>query len=61
MIGEGQPSVSFTHIEDDLTVPMPNKDELEAYVALYRLRSAERLPQQPKKPPPPKRRPKASG
>ena len=23
---------AFTHIEDDLTVPMPNKDTLEAYV-----------------------------
>ena len=32
MIGEGQPSVSFTHIEDDLTVPMPTKDKLEAYI-----------------------------
>ena len=32
VIGEGQPSISFTHIEDDLTVPMPGKDTLEAYV-----------------------------
>ena len=32
IIGEGQPSVSFTHIEDDLTVPMPDKNTLDAYV-----------------------------
>ncbi len=31
-ITEGQPSVAFTHIEEDMTVPMPGKDQLEAYV-----------------------------
>jgi len=32
MIGEGQPSVSFTHIVDDLAVPMPAKNVLESYI-----------------------------
>jgi hypothetical protein len=60
-IGEGQPSVSFTHIEDDLTVPMPTKDKLEAYIVYvgFDPLSASR---QPKKTPPPRAaRPKPSG
>ena len=61
VIADGQPSVAFTHIEDDLTVPMPSKTSLDAYI-LYigfdPLSAAER----PKKAPPPKTgRQKASG
>ena len=60
VIGEGQPSISFTHIEDDLTVPMPNKDTLEAYV-LYIGFDPMGLSQKPKAPPPPQRKPKVNG
>ena len=61
VIADGQPSVTFTHIEDDLSVPMPSKTSLDAYI-LYigfdPLSAAER----PKKAPPPKTgRQKASG
>lgn len=61
VIADGQPSVSFTHIEDDLSVPMPSKISLDSYV-LYigfdPLSAAER----PKKAPLPKPgRPKVSG
>ena len=61
VIADGQPSVAFTHIEDDLTVPMPSKTSLDAYI-LYigfdPLSAAER----PKKAPPPKTgRQKAGG
>lgn len=61
VIGEGQPSISFTHIEDDLTVPMPSKDTLEAYV-LYVGFDPMGLSQKPKTPPPPRSaRPKVNG
>ena len=62
VIGEGQPSISFTHIEDDLTVPMPGKDSLEAYV-LYIGFDPMGLTQKPKATPPPQRttKPKVSG
>jgi hypothetical protein len=60
-IGEGQPSISFTHIEDDLTVPMPSKDSLEAYV-LYIGFDPMSLQQKPKAAPPPRSaKPKVSG
>ena len=32
MISEGQPSVSFTHIVDDMSVPLPAKNVLESYI-----------------------------
>ncbi|MBZ0148236.1 MAG: hypothetical protein K8F62_11945 [Pseudorhodoplanes sp.] len=60
VIGEGQPSISFTHIEDDLTVPMPSKDTLEAYV-LYVGFDPMGLSQKPKAPPPRSARPKVNG
>jgi hypothetical protein len=60
-IGDGQPSTSFTHIEDDLTVPMPNKDVLEAYV-LYVGFDPMGLSQKPKPAPPPRNaKPKVNG
>lgn len=31
-IGEGVPNVVFTHVEEDLTVPMPAGNAIEAYV-----------------------------
>jgi hypothetical protein len=31
-IGEGVPNVAFTHVEEDLTVPMPTGNAIESYV-----------------------------
>jgi hypothetical protein len=31
-IGEGMPNVAFTHVEEDLTVPMPAGNAIESYV-----------------------------
>jgi hypothetical protein len=59
-IGEGQPSVLFTHIEDDLTVPMPDKGTLEAYV-IYIGFDPMGGAAQPKKPAPKAAKPKVSG
>jgi hypothetical protein len=62
VIGEGQPSISFTHIEDDLTVPMPNKDTLEAYVLYIGFDPMSLSRDKPKAAPPPRNaRPKVSG
>jgi len=62
LIGEGQPSVSFTHIEDDLTVPMPGKNTLEAYVIYIGFDPLGLASEKPKKAPPPKAaKPKVSG
>ena len=60
-IGEGQPSVSFTHIEDDLTVPMPGKDTLDAYVLYIGFDPMSLSREKPKAAPPPQRKPKVSG
>ena len=51
VIADGQPSVTFTHIEDDLTVPMPSRTSLEAYV-LYIGFDPMGLSQKPQAPPP---------
>ncbi len=59
-VSEGQTGVSFTHIEDDLTVPMPSKDKLDAYV-LYVGFDPMGLSQQKPKAPPPQRKPKVNG
>jgi hypothetical protein len=61
MIGEGQPSVSFTHIEDDLTVPMPSKDTLESYIVYIGFDPLSASRQQKKAPPPKPARSKPSG
>jgi hypothetical protein len=58
-VAEGQPSVSFTHIEEDITIPMPGKDQLEAYV-LYVGFDPMGLQQKPA-PAPRSTRPKVSG
>jgi hypothetical protein len=31
-IGPGQPSVSFTHVEEDMTIPLPPKNEFEDFI-----------------------------
>lgn len=59
-IGEGQASVAFTHIEEDLTVPMPGKDALDAYV-LYIGFDPLSLSREKPKAPPRGARPKVSG
>jgi hypothetical protein len=61
MIGEGQPSVSFTHIEDDLTVPMPTRDKLEAYIVYVGFDPLSAASRQKKAPPPKPARSKPSG
>ncbi len=62
MVGEGQPSVSFTHIEDDLTVPMPDKNTLEAYVIYIGFDPLGASSDKSRKAPPPKAgKPKVSG
>jgi hypothetical protein len=58
-IAEGQPNVSFTHIEEDITIPMPGKDQLEAYV-LYVGFDPMGLQQRPA-PAPRSTKPKVSG
>lgn len=60
IVGEDQSSVAFTHIEEDLTIPMPTKDQLEAYV-LYIGFDPMGLQQQKPAPAPRNTRPKVSG
>jgi hypothetical protein len=55
-IGEGVPNVAFTHVEEDLTVPMPAGSTIESYV-VYVGFDALALREQPKKQPPRKRAP----
>lgn len=61
IIGEGQPSVSFTHIEDDLTVPMPDKNTLDAYVIYVGFDPLGLASEKPKKAPPKTTRPRVNG
>jgi hypothetical protein len=49
-IADGQSSVLFTHIEDDLTVPMPDKTTLDSYV-IYIGFDPMSAAQKPKAPP----------
>jgi hypothetical protein len=53
-IGEGQPSVSFTHIDDEISVPMPDKSTLESYVLYVGFDPLSAATMQKKKAPPPK-------
>jgi hypothetical protein len=54
--------VTFTHIEDDLTVPMPDKGTLEAYVVYIGFDPLSAASQgRPKKTPPKPGRPKVNG
>ena len=55
-IGEGVPNVSFTHVEEDLTVPMPGGNALESYVVYVGFDSLG-VREQPAKKPPRKRTP----
>lgn len=61
IVGEGQPNVSFTHIEDDLTVPMPDKNTLDAYVLYIGFDPLGAASEKPKKAPPKPAKPKVSG
>jgi len=60
-IAEGQPNVAFTHIEDDLTVPMPSQDVLESYVIYIGFDPMGAVDRSKKAPPPKAAKPKASG
>ena len=55
VIPEGQSNVSFTHVEDDLTVPRPSPNDLLAYV-IYVGFDALAAAEKPKRPPPPQRK-----
>jgi hypothetical protein len=55
VIPEGQTNVSFTHVEDDLTIPRPRSSELQAYV-IYVGFDALAAAEKPKKLPPPQRK-----
>jgi hypothetical protein len=56
-IGEGVPNVSFTHVEEDLTVPMPAGGTLDSYVVYVGFDALAAREQQKKQPPPRKRAP----
>lgn len=53
-IAEGVPNVTFTHVEEDLTVPMPTGNTIESYV-IYVGFDALAAKEQPKRQPPRKR------
>jgi hypothetical protein len=61
VIADGQPSVSFTHIEDDLTVPMPDKAKLDAYIIYIGFDPLGAPLEKPKKAPAKTGKPKVSG
>lgn len=56
-IAEGVPNVAFTHVEEDLTVPMPAGNAIEAYVVYVGFDALALKEQPPKKPPTRKRTP----
>ncbi len=55
MLEEGQASVPFTHIEEDMIVPMPKRADLESYVVYIGFDMLAR-PEPAKKPAPAKKR-----
>jgi hypothetical protein len=56
-IGDGVPNVAFTHVEEDLTVPMPSASALESYVVYIGFDAIGAKEQPAKKQPPRKRTP----
>lgn len=59
-IAEGVPNVAFTHVEEDLTVPMPAGNTIESYV-VYIGFDALGAKEQPAKKPPQRRRTQPTG
>lgn len=58
-IPPGQPSVVYTHVEEDMTVPMPPRAEVDSYV-IYIGYDPDGVAKKPeKKPPPAKKTPRA--
>lgn len=55
VVGEGQTNASATHIEESLTVPMPSKAALDAYVVYIGFDPLGAQPETKKKPPARKR------
>ena len=55
IVPEGQTNVTFTHVEDDMTVPRPKSNDLQAYI-LYVGFDALAAAEKPKKPPPSRKR-----
>jgi hypothetical protein len=59
-ISDGVPNVAFTHVEEDLTVPMPSGSAIESYV-VYVGFDALGAKEQPAKKQPPRKRTQPSG
>jgi hypothetical protein len=57
-VPDQQPNVEFKHVEEDMTVPIPNPDKLENYM-VYIGFDPNGLPPEPRKSPPPKKKPPA--
>jgi hypothetical protein len=55
VIPDGQTNVTFTHVEDDLTIPRPRTSELQAYI-IYVGFDALAAAEKPKRSPPPRKR-----
>jgi hypothetical protein len=55
IVPEGQTNVTFTHVEDDMTVPRPKSNDLQAYI-IYVGFDALAAAEKPKKPPPSRKR-----
>ena len=55
IVPEGQTNVTFTHVEDDMTVPRPKINDLQAYI-IYVGFDALAAAEKPKKPPPSRKR-----
>jgi hypothetical protein len=54
-----QTNVPFVHVEEDITFPVPKRNELDAYVVYIGFDPS--LAKEPEKKPPPKKKPRASG
>ncbi len=56
IVGEGQSSVPFTHVQEDLSVPKPSAANLESYVVYIGFDTLAMKPPPGKKPPAAKKR-----
>ncbi|NWG25737.1 MAG: hypothetical protein HXY30_15200 [Pseudorhodoplanes sp.] len=61
VIGEGQPHATVTHIEENMTVPMPPRNALDAYVIYVGFDPLGAQPETGKKKPPARKRTDPTG
>jgi hypothetical protein len=61
VIGEGQPHATVTHIEENMTVPMPPRNALDAYVIYIGFDPLGSQPETGKKKPPAKKKSDQTG